>query len=443
MKKTGFIFIVLLLFRLANAQEKQWNLDDCIQYAVEHNPLRVKQEAQNKIYKQDQREAIGRFLPSLNANTSVYANFGRNIDQTTNGYVSTNTFYNSYYISSSVNLFDGFSRIYQAKLAKVNRLMGEDRLRDTKNNLALQTMELYFNVLYYKGTVDIAAKQLEESEADSKRTQRMEELGLKSIPDLAEIKAKEAQDRYALTQQRNLLNTELIKLKTKMNFPVSDEFTIADYDTIVLANKTNDNADSIYQNAMTTLPQLRASEKTVKAAEMQYKVDRGRMYPSLSFGADLNTVFARFMDNSPYIPFGQQLNNSRGIAVGFTLSVPVFNGFSASAEMKRSKQRYIMAQCDNEDLSRQVYSDIEQALADVNGFADEYHSAQKQTESMLSAHQANQRKYNEGLIDAFELSNSSIRLLNARVEELHANLQYQLKYELLKYYKGETSWIYN
>jgi len=443
MKKTGFIFIVLLLFQLVSAQEKQWNLDDCIQYAVEHNPLRAKQEAQNKIYKQDQREALGRFLPNLNASTNVYANLGRNINKSTNIYTPINTFYNTYYIGSSVDLFDGFSKIYQAKLAKVNRLMGEDQLRDTKNNLALQTMELYFNVLYYKGTVDIAAKQLEESEADSKRTQRMEELGLKSIPDLAEIKAKEAQDRYALTQQKNLLSAEFIKLKTKMNFPVSDEFTIADYDTIALVNKTNDNADSIYQNSMNTLPQLRASEKTVKAAEMQYKVARGKMYPTLSFGANLSSFFSRLMDNSPYDSFQQQLKANGNIPISLTLSIPIFNGFSASAEMKRSKQRYIMAQCDNEDLSRQVYSDIEQAVADVNGFADEYLSAQKQTESMLSAHQANQRKYNEGLIDALELSTSSIRLLNARVEELHANLQYQLKYELLKYYKGETSWIYN
>jgi len=442
MKKTGIIFLILLS-QIANAQEKLWTLDECIQYAVEHNPLRAKQEAQNKIYKQDQREALGGFIPSLNVSTSVYANFGRNIDQTTNGYVSTNTFYNSYYVGSSVNLFNGLSNIYQVKLAKVNRLMGEDQLRDTKNNLALQTMELYFNVLYYKGTVDIAKQQLDESAADSKRTQRMEELGLKSIPDLTEIQAKEAQDRLALTQQKNLLDAEVIKLKTKMNFPAFGEFAIADYDTIALVNKTNENVDSIYQRATTNLPQLLASEKSVKAAEMQYKVARGYLYPSLSFGANLNTVFARFMDSSPYIPFGQQLNNSRGIAVGFTLSIPVFNGFSASATMKRSKQKYVMAKCDDEDLSRQVYSDIEQAVADVNGFADEYHSAQKQTEAMQSAHQANQRKYSEGLIDALELSTSAIRLLNARVEELHANLQYQLKYELLQYYKGQTSWIYN
>jgi len=229
MKKIG-LFLIVLLFQSVNAQEKKWTLDDCIQYAVEHNPQRAKQEAQNKVYKQDQRQAIGGFLPSLNVSTNAYVNFGRGIDPVTNTYISTNTFYNNYNINSSMNLFDGMSQIYREKMARVNRFMGADQLQDTKDQLALQTMEIYFNVLYYKGTVNIAQDKLNESEANSKKTQRMEELGLKSVPDLAEIKATEAQDRLALTQQKNLLDAEIIKLKTKMNFPVTDDFSIADYE---------------------------------------------------------------------------------------------------------------------------------------------------------------------------------------------------------------------
>jgi len=442
MKKIGIILFALLS-QLTNAQEKVWTLEECIRYAVEHNPQRTKQEAQNKIYMQDQREALGGFLPSFTASSSVYMNFGRNIDPETNTYISINTFYNSYEIYSSMTLFDGLSQNYRVKMAKINRLMGEDQLRDMKDNLALETMELFFNVLYYKGTVDIAKQQLEESEADLKRTQRMEELGLKSVPDLTEIKAKEAEDRLALTKQINLLELEIIKLKAKMNFSLTGEFSVADYDMTTLTGKADEDAYDIYQQAITTLPRLRASEKIVKAAEMQYKIARGNLFPTLSLIADISTVFSRFMDNTPYESFGAQLKNHRGTAVGFSISIPILNGFSRSAEMKRSKQRFVMAQSDNEDLFRQVYSDIEQAVADVNGLSDECYYAQKRTEAMLSAHQVNLRKYDEGLIDALDLSISANRLLNVRVEELYTNLKYQLKCKLLQYYKGETLWTYN
>ena len=443
MKKTGFIIIVSLLFQLVNAQEKQWNLDDCIQYAVEHNPLRTKQEAQNKIYKQDQREAFGGFLPSLNVNTDAYMNFGRGIDPVTNTYISTNTFYNDYSVSSSTKLFDGMSQIYRTRMAKVNRLQGKNQLQDTKDQIALETMELFFNVLYYKGTVGLAKQQLEGSVDSLKKTQRMVDLGIKSIPDLAEIKAQEAGDRLALTQQKNLLDAEIVKLKNKMNFPVSGEFSIVDYDSTMIVGKTTDNAVDIYQHATSALPRLLASSGAVKSAEMQYKVARGGIFPKLSLVAGISTNFSRMMNNTNFEPFIEQFKNRRGAYVGFVMSVPIFNGFSASAEMKRGKQRLIMAQCDDDILSRQVYSDIEQAVADVNGLADEYLHSHKQTESMIEAHRVNLRKYQEGLIDAFEVSNSANRLLNARIEELYTNLKYQLKCELLKYYKGETSWIYN
>ena len=43
-----------------------------------------------------------------------------------------------------------------------------------------------------------------------------------------------------------------------------------------------------------------------------------------------------------------------------------------------------------------------------------------------------------GMISALELSTSANRLLQAQVEELYANLKYQLKHRLLEYYKGKS-----
>jgi len=441
--KRKLLLILTLLPALVFSQGKLWTLEECIQYAVEHNPQRVKQEAQIKIYRQDQREAIGGFLPSLNVNSGAYMNFGRGIDPETNTYISTNTFYNSYEINSSMPLFTGLSQTYRTKLAKVNRLRGEDQLQETKDRLALETMELYFNVMYYKGTVDLAKQQLEESEANSKRIQRMEELGLKSVPDLAEIKAKEAEDRYMMTRQTNLLELEIIKLKEKMNFPVTDEFSLANYEPNDLTGRVNEDTYNVYQQATVSLPKLLASGKTVKAAEMQYKVARGRLFPSLSLNAGISTGFSRAMDSTPYTSFEEQMKNRRGTYLGVSLSIPVFNGFSRLSEVKRSKQRIIIAQSENEEIFRQAYSEIEQAVADVNGLSDECRFAQKRTEAMLSAHQVNLRKYDEGLINALELSTSANRLLNSRVEELYANLKYQIKYKLLQYYKGGALWTYN
>lgn len=431
--------IILLLLSLPNgvfSQEKIRTLEECIQYAIQHNPQRVKQEAQNKIYKLNQLESIGGFLPSLSAGTGVSMNFGRGVDPETNTYISTNTFSNAYELNASMTLFDGLAQIYRAKMSKINRLKGNEELREVKEKIAFEVMEFFFNALYYKGTVKLAEQQLEESINNLKKFQRMEELGLKSIPDLTEIQAKEAEDRFLLTKQINLYNLEIIKLKEKMNLPVEEDLLIADYEKTVLIDKETESASAVFQQALNTLPKVLMADKSLSATEMEYKVARGRLFPTLSFGAGISTGFSRMMDGSAYMSFEEQLKIREGSYVSASLSIPIFNGFSRSSEMKRSKQRLIIAQNVHEETLRQVYSEIEQVVSDVNGLADEYLHAQKRTVAMQSAHQVNQRKYEEGLIDAIVLTTSSNRLLNSRVEELYTNLKYQLKYQLLQYYKG-------
>jgi outer membrane protein TolC len=432
---------ILLFAQIAVAQEEIWTLEACIRYAVEHNPQRTKQEAQNTIYKIDRQEAIAGFLPSLTAESGVSANFGRGLDPETNTYISTSTFGNSYNIYSSMTLFDGLSQIYRAKLTKINRLMGNHQLQDVKDLIALETMEAFFNVLYYQGTVDMAKQQLQESENSLKQIRRMEELGMKAAPDVAEIRAKEAEDRFLLTQQKNLLRIEIIKLKEKMNFPVENELLIADAETPPFIRTTDENAATVYEQALQTLPKILSAKQSLKATEMEYKIIRGRLFPTLSASAGFSTGFSRLMDQTPEMSFGDQLKNKQGSYVGMSLSIPLFDRLSRPSEARRAKQRLIIARSEHEAALREIYSEIEQVVADVRGLQDESRSAHEKTEAMLEAHKVNIRKYIEGLANAIELATSANRLLNARVEELHTQLKYQLKCKLINYYKGETSWI--
>jgi multidrug efflux pump subunit AcrA (membrane-fusion protein) len=101
-----------------------------------------------------------------------------------------------------------------------------------------------------------------------------------------------------------------------------------------------------------------------------------------------------------------------------TLSIPLFDRLSRLSEAQRAKQRLIIARSEHEVILRQIYSEIEQAVADVRGLQDESCSAHKKTEAMLEAHKVNTRKYDEGLINAIELATSANRLLVARLKKL-------------------------
>jgi len=430
----GFCLFTMLL----SAQEKEWTVDECMHYAVAHSTRSAKQQAQNEIYKQNQLEAIGGLLPNINASSDGTMYYGRVLDKDTYKYVNNSTQYNQYSLNSSMLLFDGLAQFTRVKIEKLNRLKGLQQLQDTKDMLAYETMEVFFNVQYYQGTVNLATQQLDLSIANLKKVKRMEELGMKSAPDVAELQAKEAEDRYLLTKQKNLLVQEMIRLKDKMNFPATEDLKTTSYAMVLTVDSIGDDAMGIYQKALTYSPKVLAANKSVESTKMAVNMAKGNFSPRLWLNGGVNSYFSRTMDGTDYTSFKKQLNTNESYYVGLSVSVPIFNGFSHSAELKRSKQRLIIAQNEREETLREVYSDIEKTVADVNGLGDEYAHAGMRTVSMKIAHEVNQRKYTEGLISALELNTSSNRLLNAQIEELYTNLKYQLKLKLLNYYKGQA-----
>ncbi|WP_352422045.1 TolC family protein [Proteiniphilum sp.] len=436
------IFPILLFLVVAStwvqAQERQWTLDDCIRYAVENSPKINKQNAQNAIYQQDYMSAIGRLLPSLSVNTNAYFNFGRGIDYDTNTYIDINSFSNAYSLYSSLTLFDGLSNIYRVRMQKASKLAGKQQLEQEREMVAYDTMESFFNVLYYKRMVQLAEEQAEESANNMKQAKRMEELGMKAKPDVAEMAAKEAADIYNLTRQKNLLTIGIILLKERMNFPIEDELDITDEQSDVLIVKSGETVSAIYETARVINPRALSAESALKVQQMNKRVAMGGFSPVISMEAGISSGFARYLNGSDYEPFWDQLKNKRGSYVGFTLSVPLFTGFSKTTNYKRSKAQVIIAESEFQETLRTLYSEIEQSVADMNGQADAYRQAVKQREAMETAHEANQRKYEEGLISPLELHTSANRVVEAKAEEMNAELQYRLKARLVRYYNGES-----
>lgn len=439
MKYIFITFFILIHFSISDilAQEKKWTLDECMQYAVDNSPRKGKQDEQNSIYHQNYLEAIGRVLPSINASTSASFNFGRSLNED-NTYSDANSFSNPYNLTGSMTLFDGLANINRIKMQKVNKLMGKEQLQEIKDLIAYETMEAFFNLLYYKQMVELAEEQLKHSMENVHQVKRMEELGVKGFPDVAEMQAKEAEDKYNLTRQKNMLVIALIVLKEKMNFPIDEDLDIEDYRSESIIAKTEEMPIDIFKNSQSFLPKALAAESSMKSYELAYKTSKGNLFPTISLGAGYSTNFYRMMDGSvDYAPFKEQLKNKRGHYIGFTLSIPLFNGFSRTASVKRSRSQMIMARYERDETLRALYSEIEQAVADMNGQVDEYYQARKQVEAMSVAHDVNDRKYKEGLVSALELHTSANRVFQAKVEELNSLRKFYLKQKLVNYYKGE------
>lgn len=441
--KQYFILLASLLstIYLGAQEQKMWTLNDCVLYAVAHNSKVNTQQESNSIYHQDYLEAIGKLLPNINANTSAGFNFGRAVNAETNSYADINSFSNNYALNASLTLFDGLANYTRVRIGRINKVRGKEELEDAKDMIAYETMEAFYNVQYNNNLVSIATEQLGESENNHRQIKRMEELGIKGVSDVAEAEVKVAEDTYSLTKQQNICTISIIQLKEKMNFPIDEVLIVAEEITNSNVLKIIETPIQIYNGTKDFNPKAKAAESYLKTKKLNYKASKGVLMPSLSVGAGLSTNFFRYMDGSPYSSFSNQFKNKRGEYISFTLSIPIFSGFSRSASVKRAKSQMYIAEYEQQDILRKLYSDIEQAIADTNGQADEYHQAVKQRESATIAHKINTRKYEEGLIDPILLHTSSNRLMKAKADEFRAKYMYQLKYKLVNYYKGEAFFI--
>lgn len=432
------------LATVAMAQEKLWTMDECMHYAVENSPKVKKQAYTSDSYKADLNSAVASFFPSMNASVGAQYNFGRSVDPGTNTYSNTSTFNNSYGLNVSIPIFNGGRLINQWRMAKANRQLGMNDIQKEKDDLAINTMTAFMDVVYYQGTVKLAAEQLEENSRILYRTKRQEELGLKGKADVAQIEAQVAANDYNLTHQQNLYNTAVLTLKQNMNFPSDMEL---DVDTLLLDQSyasMMESVDEIYDYASENNPTALQAKLQLKASKMEYLTYKGRLLPTISFSAGVSTNYFENLkvdktaeNYKPTSSFNNQFTNNRGEYIGFSLSFPLFDGLSRLTNLRKARNSMRIAQEQETEVLRQLQTAIEQAVLDREGYAKETIQMQKKADADAIAYQVTFRKFEEGLMSPIDLQTSANTLLLSKADLLQRKLMYLMKCKLVDYYKGK------
>lgn len=433
------IYILLLLIPTMVTAQNEWSLSDCIHYALNHHPdISIKKE-EVIIGKQNYLEAIGSLLPTIESQVGAALSYGNSRDYATQAMTSNNTFSNQYNLSARLMIFDGLSSINRLKMNRINRTKSINQLQNTKDLLSYEVVEAYLNVAYYKETQKLAKQQLKASSEDLHKNERMKELGMISLVDLTEARAKMAEDKYFLTQQNNLVKLATILLKEKLNFPLNEDLQVKSIKDNYEVAKTLESSSTVFESALHYLPSALISENEVNAQRMSYRSAKGAWFPQISMSVGMSTNYFKYLNNkngNESRSWSTQLKDNKGEYIQFNLSIPIFTGFKRSSSIRRAKAYFTIARHEQDNMHTKIYQDIEQTIANVNGQVDDYEQAIEQEEAMWAAHQANTKKHQEGLIDPIQLSMSANRLLQAKVARTKSYHTYVLQLKLYQYYKG-------
>ena len=205
MKKTiwtATIFLALFGQGMA-AQEKKWTLEDCISYAVSNNIGLQRQRLQTETAGANLLKSKLDIVPSLNFGSDGRVGFGRSIDPVTNLITFKQNLSNSYSLSSSVQLFNGFATMNTISANRFMLKAGLETEKVTRNTLIVDIMGQYYQVLYSKGLENASNMQLELSERQLFRIQKMVETGKEALSKQYEIESQVSSDRLSLTIAQN------------------------------------------------------------------------------------------------------------------------------------------------------------------------------------------------------------------------------------------------
>ncbi|MBR6631646.1 MAG: TolC family protein, partial [Alistipes sp.] len=398
-----------------------------MRYAVEHSAIVGKQRLLEDDNQANYNEAVASLFPSFNAGVDASTNFGRGIDPATNAYTNVTTFSNSYGISGSMPLFDGLQGINTVRAMKVARERGAVETEIARDEVAMQTLSAYMDVVYYTEAVKIAREQLEASRRTLELVHRQFDLGTKSAADVAEIESQEANYDYLLTTEENNLALAYIKLREVMNYPQDRELTIVtDIDLEAMPSATSEQA--LLDYALANNPKIIASRHVTELNRLNLARAKGAYSPSLYFYGGYNTSYYIDFDNkAAYDPFGTQFRNNRGGYVQLSLSIPIFNGLSLQSSKRRAANAYRSAQLEQVAVLRAVESEVSQTWQQMQGFGKQYVQGQKKVSAAQLAYDGAERKFENGLISALDLQTAANTLLQAKSDKLRARLQYIVK----------------
>ena len=444
MKTLKSIILLALAASLGgHAQEQstpaQWTLEACVEYAMDNNISIKQSRLEQETADISKSEAIGNYLPTLNTSASNTWNSGLTQNVTT-GVLENQVVRNfSLNATSGITLFDGLRNLKTFQRAKLEQLASKYSLQLMKDDIALFVANAYLQILVNKQQLQVLVEQNKVTKDQIELTRKTVEAGTAPEGDLLEIEATDADEEQQIIVAENTLKISKINLAQTLLLDDYQTFDIADdeYD-IPLTDILSKTPEEIIEKSKSERYEVKVAEQSVELAEKDIQIAKSQLYPSLDGFVNYNT---RETDREIGPGFGQvgfieQLWRNDGLTYGLQLQIPIFNGLATRNQIKRAEVAAKRAEFQLDQAELDLEANVYQAYVDAQGAAKAYEAAKKAVASQQLAFEYAQQRFEVGVSNAFELSQSKFRLTNAENRLINAKYDYIFNLKVLELYFG-------
>ena len=438
MKKISvFVLFAAIFSQPTSAQQKEWTLRECCNYAVEHN-ISIKQR-ENACRQQELQLSTAKNsrLPDLNASASQNFSFGRGLTAA-NTYSNTNTSSTSLQLGTSMPIFTGFRIPNQIKLNQLNLEAATADLEKAKNDIQMQVAQAYVQILYDLEIAEVAQRQIGIDSAQVARLQAFVDNGKASEAELSQQKATLANSRLVATQADNNTRLAILTLTQLLELPTPEGFAIVRPDLSGISGLSGTSAltpDAIYAEALGVKPEIAAQQLRLKGTEHSIKIAQAANLPSLSLSGGLGTNYyttSGFKSDA----FGTQIKNNFSQYIGLSLSVPIFNRFQTRNNIRNARIEQENQQLQLDNTKKTLYKEIQQVYYNALNAQSKEQSSEEVLQSTKDAFQLMQAKYENGKATITEFNESKNNYLKSESDLVQARYENLYQKALIEFYRG-------
>ena len=436
--------MALLAFSTLSLQaQRQWTLDDCISYAMEHNITLQRARLSLESAAEDVKGQKGALLPTLSGSTNQSIGYrpwqDSGVATVTNGQVNSKVnkdYYNgSYNLNASWTVWNGNRNHNNVRLSQLSEQQAELNVAEQANSIEERICQLFVQCLYLDEAIKVSRATLETALKNEQRGEEMVEVGMMSKADLAQLTSQRATDEYNIVEAESQLANYKLQLRQLLELKADADFDIA------VPSTTDEQALSyipelqlVYEQALANRPEIESSKLDIESSNISLAVAKAGWLPTVSITGGVSTSTNSLSNNN----WGNQMKTNVNMSGGLSVNVPIFDGRQTKTNVSKARIQQQQALLNLQDQQKQLYQTIEGYWLDATTNQEKFRAAAHSVASAESSYELLQEQFNVGLKNIVELMTGKNNLLQAQQNQLQAKYMTLLNMQMLRFYSGAT-----
>ena len=424
-------FIIITFCSIAFAQQT-FTLQDAITAALNKNTSLIKQQNNLATQSAAVKSAYGNLLPNLNAGGSW--NWSRVTDkggetqidyfgrETVLPYSQIDTRSYSLSAGGNVTLFDGLSNIANINQANNNYDAAKFDLEKLKQDIILQTTNLYFAVISTDSLFKYQDEDLKYNQELLKKINEMQQLKMVTKADVYSQEAQTANSEVQYLQAKNNFEKAKISLLNYLSLDINSDYAYSLPEQTEDTLLTGEDFNQLYQTALENRNDYQSQKLKVESSENQLTIAHSGLFPTLSGNYRFSTS-ATSPDN---------LFARKTYSIGLSLNIPIFSNWNTEYSIESADVSLKNSNEDLRALERQIASDVKSAQLDLQTSKLQLEASKKALQSAMESWKIKKESYEVGAATYIDLQQTYNNYLQSLYNDVQAQYNYYTKqYALL------------